>query len=734
MADYIGEQLGNYRLTRLLGQGGFADVYLGEHIYLRTRAAVKVLRARLSNENDLEGFLNEARTVAHLSHSNIVRVLDFGVTNETPFLVTDYAPNGTLRQRHPKGTLLPISTIIPYVKNVSNALQYAHDKKLIHRDVKPENMLLGEHHEILLSDFGIALIAQSSRHQSMQDIVGTVAYMAPEQIQGKPRAASDQYSLGIVVYEWLSGSRPFQGSFTELCTQHMFVSPPPLREKVPTIDPAVEYVVNIALAKEPKERFGSVTAFANALEQATRGQPILPAVYAPPLTDSSPSIALSAPSQQALDQQLETLVREDRHTESVRLEPTLPAVGMPFSRGQSTPVLYAIPPETPRDVVSPSPQKHRLDGRFPWLNRRSSWVIGGIVGLILFLVGFMITMGLIMGMWGGPSATRTQTDHIIRKWAFTTGLYVYSSPTVVNGVLYVGSYDNKVYAIDANAGQQKWVFSTNGAVYSSPTVVNGVLYVGSNDHKVYAVDASTGQQKWVFTAADLVQSSPTVVNGVLYVGSNDHKVYALDANTGQQKWAFPTGGVVWSSPMVVNGVLYIGSDDHKVYALDASTGQQKWTFFTGNGAPSSPMVVNGVLYVGSSDGKVYAIDAITSQQKWILFTGDGVPSLPTVVSGVLYVGSRDHKVYALDASTGQQKWTFPTGGPVRSWPTVVDGVLYVGSSDGDVYALDASTGQQKWAFPTGSAVVSSPTVVNGVLYVGSGDGKVYALILPASSS
>ena len=227
MADYTGQQLGNYRVTGLIGRGGFADVYLGEHIYLKTQVAIKVLQARLGNSEDMNSFLKEAQTVAHLVHPHIVRVMDFGVDNETPFLVMDYAPNGTLRERHPKGTQLPLTTIILYVKQIADALQHAHDEKLIHRDVKPENMLVGRKNDILLSDFGIALIAQSSRYQSTQDVVGTVAYMSPEQIQGRPRPASDQYSLGIVVYEWLSRDRPFHGSFTELCTQHMFASPAP---------------------------------------------------------------------------------------------------------------------------------------------------------------------------------------------------------------------------------------------------------------------------------------------------------------------------------------------------------------------------------------------------------------------------------------------------------------------------------------------------------------------------
>jgi serine/threonine protein kinase len=292
MIDRVGQQLGNYRITRLLGRGGFADVYLGEHVYLKTHAAVKVLQTRLSNESDMESFLNEARTIAHLSHPHIVRVLDFGVDSETPFLVMDYAPNGTLRQRYPKGARLPGPTIIPYVKHIADALQHAHDEKLVHRDIKPENVLLGRRDEILLSDFGIALIAQSSRYQSTQDVVGTVAYMSPEQIQGKPRPASDQYSLGIVVYEWLSGDRPFHGSFTELCAQHMFAPLPPLTEKVPTINPAIEQVVTIALAKDPKQRFGSIRAFANALEQAADGQTVPPTVYAP---QPSPSTSVSSP-------------------------------------------------------------------------------------------------------------------------------------------------------------------------------------------------------------------------------------------------------------------------------------------------------------------------------------------------------------------------------------------------------------------------------------------------------
>src|SRR6266699_1678128 len=265
-----GQQLGNYRLIRLLGQGGFAEVYLGEHIYLDTPAAIKVLQTQLDSD-EVESFRAEARTIARLVHPHIVRVLDYGVEGKTPFLVMDYAPNGTLRKRYPKGVPLPLSTIVSYVTQLADALQYAHEQKVIHRDVKPENMLLDRRYEVLLSDFGIALVAKSSRYystQGLQDLAGTIAYMAPEQIQAQARPNSDQYSLGIVVYEWLSGTRPFQGTFTEVAVKHTLAPPPSLRKIVPALPDEIEEVVMKALDKDPTQRFASVQEFAIAFEQA----------------------------------------------------------------------------------------------------------------------------------------------------------------------------------------------------------------------------------------------------------------------------------------------------------------------------------------------------------------------------------------------------------------------------------------------------------------------------------
>ncbi len=296
MSDHTGQMLGNYRLIRLLGQGGFADVYLGEHIYLKTPAAIKLLQTRLAKD-DLQSFLNEARSIANLVHPSIVRVLEFGVESATPFLVMDYAPNGTLRQRHPKGSQVLPANIVRYIKQVAAALQYAHDQRVVHRDIKPENMLLGRNNEVLLSDFGIAVVAQSSRyHQAGQEIGGTITYMAPEQLQGRAVPASDQYALGILTYEWLSGDRPFQGSFPEIASQHMLIPPTPLQSKMPGIPKDIEVVVMRALAKDPQQRFMRIEAFANALEQACLGMPPLVISSGQPSTGGQTTLPGQSPT------------------------------------------------------------------------------------------------------------------------------------------------------------------------------------------------------------------------------------------------------------------------------------------------------------------------------------------------------------------------------------------------------------------------------------------------------
>jgi len=269
MIDYTGQQIGSYRLVRRLGTGGFASVYLGQHVRIATQqAAIKLLHLF---DVDARKFQQEAETMAALVHPHIIRLFDFDFHDQMPFLVIEYAPGGSLRTRYPEGTQVLLPNVVQYVQQIAEALEYAHGKNVIHRDIKPDNILIGMQGELRLSDFGIAVLSQTGRNSlgASSGVGGTAYYMAPEQSRGKPEKASDQYALAIMVYEWLYGKPPFtEGNAINIQYQHAYEPVPPLSELLPTLPLAIEQVIMRALTKDPKGRFASVKDFAQALKIA----------------------------------------------------------------------------------------------------------------------------------------------------------------------------------------------------------------------------------------------------------------------------------------------------------------------------------------------------------------------------------------------------------------------------------------------------------------------------------
>ncbi len=763
MTDLVGKQLGKYRLTSLLGRGGFAEVYQGEHIYLKSQAAVKVLRI-VPREEEVKNFLTEAQKLVSLRHPHIVRVLDFDVENGVPFLVMEYAPHGSLRQRYPIGTRIPRETIGSYVRQVSDALQYAHHEKLIHRDVKPENMLLGQHDEVLLSDFGIALVAPQTGSLTTQEMAGTVPYIAPEQIKGKPRPASDQYSLGMIVYEWLCGERPFQGPPWEIVNQHINALPPPLHEKMPDISPAVEQVVLKAIAKDPAQRFTTVKEFADALEAAleeayqeatmapkaaaSTSQPPAPVQVDKPDSPPLPGGAGVLPGRSSPPVQPKIVLGAGQAAEQ----------SAPFAPTQLDPRPAVVHTATPPAQVSPSLQTE-LDtpglkkpalapnvrdeapltgrGRVPTWSMRPLLI--GFVSIVV--VAIVVVAGLfspiltgLLGLVGIHPAAMTPPPYApmfgfnLQHTRFNPG-------------------ENKLTTTNVSGLKQEWKAGTGGGIDSSPAVDNGIVYVGSDDGRLHAYNVSTGTSLWAPTAGGTggqIRSSPAVANGVVYVGSDDGKLYAFKADSGTLLWSTAvgaTGRAIRSSPTFANGVIYVGSEDGKLYAFSSSVcaGSHTscpplWSASTGTIIYySSPAVVNGMVYIGSEDSMLYAFNASNGNPKWKALTGGPIDASPAVFNGVVYISSEDGTLDAFDAGSGTAKWHVSTGsalpgcqeGSNRSSPAVANGVVYVGSDDGKLHAFDTA-GKPLWTATTEGCVRSSPAVANGVVYVGSDDGMLYA--------
>lgn len=286
MDDRIGQQLGNYRLVEFLGKGALTHVYLGEHIYLNTLAAIKVLDASSSDTNFIFWFKREAGALARLVHPNFIRIIEFDVEQGTlAFLVVTYASRGTFSRNYPKGSCLLPAIILPYIKQLCSALQYAHKQGISPGNIRPEHIYLGENEEILL-DIGSQLFKKASSAEAR--LADITVYQAPEHLSGRSSLASDQYALGVIVYEWLCGKPPFEGNPWEIVRQSLSEPPPPLREILSTIPLAIEQVVLKALAKDPQQRFPSSEDFADAFEHACLQERAAPSP-APKRQPGSPS-------------------------------------------------------------------------------------------------------------------------------------------------------------------------------------------------------------------------------------------------------------------------------------------------------------------------------------------------------------------------------------------------------------------------------------------------------------
>jgi eukaryotic-like serine/threonine-protein kinase len=349
------------------------------------------------------------------------------------------------------------------------------------------------------------------------------------------------------------------------------------------------------------------------------------------------------------------------------------------------------------------------------------------------------------------------------KWKFPTKSRVMSSPAVAGGLVYFESYDGNLYAVDGVTGQEKWHFATAGErrfaakhlhggmpptetmpdpfdVYlSSPAIVGGIVYFGSGDTNVYAVDAVSGQLKWKFATGDVVHASPAVADGTVFIGSWDSYFYALDAATGEQKWRFKTGEDpdihnqvgIQSSAAVADGMVYFGCRDSDLYALDERTGEKKWSFNNkGSWVIGSPAVQAGKVYFSTSDsGMFYAVDAKTgatlfslSSQKWPMF------SSPAIAGNMAYIGTHSGKLWGVDLNGQKLAWMFQTEAATKNGPrfTKADGTPNYEGVYFDFFYDDMVIGTDKF-YAMGS-IFSSPVVVDDVIYVGSTDGNLYALM------
>jgi outer membrane protein assembly factor BamB len=346
------------------------------------------------------------------------------------------------------------------------------------------------------------------------------------------------------------------------------------------------------------------------------------------------------------------------------------------------------------------------------------------------------------------STAPTGPANLSLSWKFPTNGSVITSPTVVNGILYVGSQDKNIYAVGAWSGELIWKFTTQGAVESSVAVVNGRVYTGGDDGNVYCLDAYTGALIWhtfingnlPFTYNTIVmKSSPAVADGKVYVGSLDTNMYCLDASNGDILWKTPTHGPIESSPAVANGAVFFvsqESDAATFYKLNAASGSVMWTqtlpyvyqYQGGTEMLGTPSVADGLVFTSANLRTYYALSEATGDFVWN-FTdpeaGEFIISCPIYVNGQLFIIDK-FSLACLNATTGETIWSYFTGDELTVSPSYADGKVYMVTSQRHIFVLDATnSGKELANYTTPSSSWSTPTIANGMLYVGCNDWNVY---------
>ena len=690
-----------YHLLEQVGQGGFSVVYKAEDTQTKQVVAIKATSLReLGSQEKIEAtdtFNREVGLLSQVSHDHLPRIYDHFSDSECWYLVMEFIHGITLEtqlERYGK-TSLSLEEVLDLGLQLCDVLAYLHSRQpaIIFRDLKPANIILSKDGKLFLIDFGIARRFMPGKAKDTIPF-GSPGYAAPEQYgRTQTDIRSDIYSLGAILHQLISGDDPAQNPFT-------FVPLPGQdRSELRQLDRLIQQMVSLGSDQRPE----CLQMVKQELEPIARQHRLLRTnPLSPPIYPSSKSTQIQAQAKLTLPQTQspcgKAFLTRDA---SMLISLLIVLVGIslfsvtithPPHQAEKT-TLHRFHPR----AVAPYTSMFGVDAAQTRFNQDEHTLN-------------IHNVGQLRTVWTDSNAGHT--------------------PAVANGIVYTSSDDAKLYALDAETGQQIWAVSLPWGASSSPAVVNGIVYVASCDNKLYAFDAQTGQVKWMDLTGGItgymLESSPTVANGIVYVGSYDHKLYAFDAQTGQVKWTDLTGDMLESSPAVANGMVYV-TDYTELYAFDAATGKQRWSIPVPNGL--SVAVAKGIIYMSTTYGKLYAFDAKTGQQKWVAhinFTGISPEwvskdffSSPAVANGAVYVSTTYGKFLAFDAQTGQQKWnTSVEMGLIHSPPTIANGLIYV-DVENNLYVLNAATGQQIQAIQIEGQLsgASPPVVANGMVYV-----------------
>lgn len=314
------------------------------------------------------------------------------------------------------------------------------------------------------------------------------------------------------------------------------------------------------------------------------------------------------------------------------------------------------------------------------------------------------------------------------SWMFECEDEVRGTPVFHSGVVYVGSYDYNLYALDAVTGEFIWKYATDGGIVSRPSVHDGTIYFGSEDRRLHAIVQRSGKLSWTYFTDGPIRSSPLIAENHIFIGSDDGFLHAVNCMTGRRSWKTDLGSPVRSTPIILNDYLYSGTEAGDFYCIDLR-GQVRWRFKAKRAVTGSAIISQEMIFFGSVDATFYALDIKSGFVIWRFRLGKASISTPCMIENLLFTGAIDNSIYCIEKNSAKEVWRFSTEHQVTGSPIIHKDSLYCGSVDGNLYCLEYRTGRLRWKFKTEGPITGTPTACEDRLFFGSTDHRVYALMI-----
>ena len=322
---------------------------------------------------------------------------------------------------------------------------------------------------------------------------------------------------------------------------------------------------------------------------------------------------------------------------------------------------------------------------------------------------------------------RSEDETIKPVWEFKCEDEIRGTPTFYDGNIYIGSYDNNLYALNAATGEFLWKYPTEGGIVSKPAIFENNLFFGSEDKRLHVISARFGRLNWTYYTEGPIRSSPHIAEGHVFIGSDDGHLHAINTVSGRRAWRTDTGAPVRSTPLVVNDLIYFGTESGDFYCMDFRS-TIKWRFKAKRANTSSPLFWQGVIYFGSVDSTLYALDARTGWVIWRYRLNKATITTPCIFGDFIFTGAIDGQISCIDLRSAKELWTFNTDNQVTGSPIVYKDSLYCGSVDGHLYCLEFRSGRLRWKYRTQGPITGTPIAVEDLIYIGSTDHCLYALL------